>query len=124
MILPRIIIFTGALLFGQLNNRIQEKAAENLYARGFKGHPMGMIAPPAPKPIPTFRKRRLRNRFRKRRLPAYIKTTYSQRHGRLPVGGRRRLRKNFQTRGEIINRIITLFLQLLSKQKNQSSLKK
>lgn len=93
------LILGGALLFGQLNNRIQEKAAENLYARGFKGHPMGMIAPPALKPIPTFRKRRLRNRFRKRRLPAYIKTTYSQRHGRLPVGGRRRLRKNFQTRG-------------------------
>lgn len=93
------LILGGALLFGQLNNRIQEKAAENLYARGFKGHPMGMIAPPAPKPIPTFRKRRLRNRFRKRRLPAYVKTAYSQRHGRLPIGGRRRLRKNYQTRG-------------------------
>lgn len=92
------LILGGALLFGQLNNRIQEKAAENLFARGFKGHPMGMLAPQLPKPIPTFRKRRLRNRFRKRRLPAYIKTAYSQRHGRLPVGGRRRLRKNFQTR--------------------------
>ena len=108
-------------MFGQLNNRIQEKAAENLYARGFKGHPMGMIAPPAPKPIPTFRKRRLRNRFRKRRLPAYIKTTYSQRHGRLPVGGRRRLRKNFQTRGKIINEIINLFLSLLSNDKTRES---
>ena len=87
----------GALLFGQLNNRIQEKASYNLYSRGFKGHPMGMVPPP---PVPTFRKRRLRNRFRKRRLPAYVRTAYSQRHGRLPVGGRRRLRKNFQTRAQ------------------------
>jgi len=91
------LILGGALLFGQLNNRIQEKAAHNLYSRGFKGHPMGMPAPSPP--IPTFRKRRLRNRFRKRRLPAYVRTAYSQRHGRLPVGGRRRLRKNFHTRG-------------------------
>ena len=58
---------------------------------------MGMVPPP---PVPTFRKRRLRNRFRKRRLPAYVRTAYSQRHGRLPVGGRRRLRKNFQTRAQ------------------------
>ena len=90
-------VFAGALLFGQLNNRIQEKASYNLYSRGFKGHPMGMVPPP---PVPTFRKRRLRNRFRKRRLPAYVRTAYSQRHGRLPVGGRRRLRKNFQTRAQ------------------------
>jgi len=91
------LILGGALLFGQLNNRIQEKASYNLYSRGFKGHPMGMVPPP---PVPTFRKRRLRNRFRKRRLPAYVRTAYSQRHGRLPVGGRRRLRKNFQTRAQ------------------------
>lgn len=76
------------MLFGQLNNRIQSKVQQNLYSRNFK--PQTSVAAPAVR----FRKRRLRNRFRKRRLPA--QGAYSQRNGRYPVGGRRRLRKNFQ----------------------------
>merc|ERR1712223_1668586 len=32
------LILGGALLFGQLNNRIQARAQHNLYSRGFKGH--------------------------------------------------------------------------------------
>ena len=80
------------MLFGQLNNRIQAKAQHNLYSRGFKPqlHPL-----PPPVPSVPLRKRRLRNKFRKRRLRPAV---YSQRTGRYPVGGRRRLRKNFRTR--------------------------
>ena len=88
------LIFSGALLFGQFHNRAQARAQENLYARGFASHPL-----PAPPPLPL-RKRRLRKRFRKRRLPLFLRNdgAYSQRNGRFPVGGRRRLRKNFLTR--------------------------
>ena len=69
------------MLFGQLNNRIQARTQQELYARGFRHRH-------APQPL---RKRRLRNRFRKRRLP--LRT----RPARPMIGGRRRLRKNFNT---------------------------
>ena len=75
------------MLFGQLNNRIQARTQHELYARGFRNRH-------APMPL---RKRRLRNRFRKRRLPTSTRG-YSQRHGRPMIGGRRRLRKNFSLR--------------------------
>ena len=71
------------MLFGQLNNRIQARTQQELYARGFRHR----HAPAQP-----LRKRRLRNRFRKRRLPLRTRPAV-----RAPIGGRRRLRKNFNT---------------------------
>jgi len=76
------LVLGGAMLFGQLNNRIQARTQQELYARGFRHRH-------APQPL---RKRRLRNRFRKRRLPLRTRPAV-----RAPIGGRRRLRKNFNT---------------------------
>ena len=75
------IYFTGALLFGSINNRVNNRAHQRLY---------DLPPPHGVRPLPL-RKRRLRGKgqkFRKRRL----------RNRRPVVGGRRRLRKNMNVR--------------------------
>merc|ERR1711981_185463 len=75
------LILGGALLFGSINNRVNNRAHQRLY---------DLPPPHGVRPLPL-RKRRLRGKgqkFRKRRL----------RNRRPVVGGRRRLRKNMNVR--------------------------